>query len=77
VRTIAVRRASSADLNELLALYDELAGPKLSAAPADHDVGGCHKVGLLSGKHRLEAHHFYRSMGFEAVAEGFKLYLDE
>jgi ribosomal protein S18 acetylase RimI-like enzyme len=37
---------------------------------------GCYKVQLLSGKHRTEAHSFYRSVGFEAVAEGFKLYLD-
>jgi ribosomal protein S18 acetylase RimI-like enzyme len=40
-------------------------------------AASCHKVSLLSGKHRPEAHEFYRSMGFEAVAEGFKLYLDE
>ncbi len=39
-------------------------------------AAGCHKVGLLSGKHRPQAHHFYRSVGYEAVAEGFKLYLD-
>ena len=37
---------------------------------------GCYKVQLLSGRHRAEAHSFYRSLGFEAVAEGFKLYLD-
>jgi ribosomal protein S18 acetylase RimI-like enzyme len=37
---------------------------------------GCYKVQLLSGKHRAEAHRLYRSVGFEAVAEGFKLYLD-
>ena len=36
----------------------------------------CHKVGLLSGKARVEAHVFYRSVGYEAVAEGFKLYFD-
>jgi GNAT superfamily N-acetyltransferase len=37
---------------------------------------GCCKLELLSGKHRGEAHAFYRSVGFEAVAEGFKLYFD-
>jgi GNAT superfamily N-acetyltransferase len=37
---------------------------------------GCCKVELLSGKPRAEAHAFYRSVGFEAVAEGFKLYFD-
>ena len=34
---------------------------------------GCYKVQLTSGKHRAEAHAFYRSLGFEAVAEGFKV----
>jgi ribosomal protein S18 acetylase RimI-like enzyme len=37
---------------------------------------GCYKVQLTSGKHRTEAHAFYRSLGFEAVAEGFKTYFD-
>jgi len=37
---------------------------------------GCHKVGLLSGNARVEAHSFYRSVGYEPVCEGFKLYLD-
>ena len=38
---------------------------------------GCYKVQLLSGKHRAaEAHEFYRRLGFEAVAEGFKLFSD-
>ena len=40
-------------------------------------AAGCCKVQLLSGKHRTWAHEFYESMGFEAVAEGFKLYFDE
>jgi GNAT superfamily N-acetyltransferase len=35
---------------------------------------GCHKVSLLSGKHRPEAHQFYRSVGYDPVSEGFKLY---
>lgn len=37
---------------------------------------GCHKIALLSGKHRREAHAFYESLGYEPVAEGFKLYFD-
>jgi GNAT superfamily N-acetyltransferase len=37
----------------------------------------CYKLQLLSGKQRVEAHRFYRAIGFESVAEGFKLYLDE
>ena len=36
---------------------------------------GCYKVQLLSNKRRTHAHAFYRSMGFEAIAEGFRLYL--
>jgi GNAT superfamily N-acetyltransferase len=38
---------------------------------------GCYKVQLHSGKQRAaEAHVFYGSLGFEAVAEGFKNFLD-
>ena len=36
---------------------------------------GCYKVQLLSNKRRSQAHEFYRSVGFEAVAEGFRRYL--
>ncbi|MBI4296404.1 MAG: GNAT family N-acetyltransferase [Chloroflexi bacterium] len=35
---------------------------------------GCYKVQLLSQKKRLEAHQFYRSMGFQDSALGFRLY---
>jgi GNAT superfamily N-acetyltransferase len=38
---------------------------------------GCCKLELMSGKHRTGAHDFYRSVGMSAVAEGFKIYLDE
>jgi GNAT superfamily N-acetyltransferase len=38
---------------------------------------GCYKLQLVSGKHRTEAYAFYRSMGLDAVAEGFKIYFDE
>lgn len=150
--TITVRPAERADLEGLLALFEELAGEKTSALPADRaeaerrlpeilgdarrelavalldgelvgtadlvmisqlthrgepwaivenvivtsaarrtGVGtallghlieraraaGCCKVQLISGKHRAEAHAFYRSAGMSAVAEGFKLYFDE
>jgi ribosomal protein S18 acetylase RimI-like enzyme len=37
---------------------------------------GCYKVQLLSRKHRHEAHAFYRSVGFEPLAEGFRFYID-
>jgi GNAT superfamily N-acetyltransferase len=40
-------------------------------------TAGCCKLQLISGKHRAEAHEFYRSMGLVAVAEGFKVYFDE
>jgi GNAT superfamily N-acetyltransferase len=36
---------------------------------------GCYKVSLLSHKKRLEAHDFYRSMGFEESALGFRKYI--
>ncbi len=37
---------------------------------------GCYKIQLLSNKQRTEAHGFYRSVGFEAVAEGFRRFLE-
>jgi len=36
---------------------------------------GCYKVILTSDKRRERAHEFYRSLGFEASAHGFRLYL--
>ena len=35
---------------------------------------GCYKVMLTSDKRRERAHKFYRSLGFEASAEGFRFY---
>jgi len=43
-------------------------------AIAQAKKAGCYKVQLLSNKKRVEAHRFYRSMGFEASAHGFRLY---
>ena len=37
---------------------------------------GCHKVQLHSNNKRLEAHQFYRSLGFEDSALGFRLYFE-
>ena len=35
---------------------------------------GCFKLVLSSDKRRKEAHQFYRSLGFQASAHGFRLY---
>lgn len=35
---------------------------------------GCYRIALSSDKRRKEAHQFYRSLGFEASAEGLRLY---
>ena len=35
---------------------------------------GCYKVQLLSNRKRREAHEFYRALGFEDSAAGFRLY---
>jgi ribosomal protein S18 acetylase RimI-like enzyme len=35
---------------------------------------GCFTIGLSSNKMRVEAHAFYRSLGFEDAALGFRLY---
>jgi N-acetylglutamate synthase-like GNAT family acetyltransferase len=35
----------------------------------------CYKIQLLSNNKRPEAHRFYRALGFETSAQGFRLYL--
>jgi GNAT superfamily N-acetyltransferase len=35
---------------------------------------GCYRVVLSSDRRRRDAHRFYRSLGFEASAHGFRLY---
>ena len=49
----------------------------LKTALRDARRGGCDKVQLLSHKrHAVDgAHELYRTLGFEAEAEGFRLYL--
>ena len=36
---------------------------------------GCYKAQLSSDNSRQEAHEFYRSLGYQATAQGFRLYL--
>ncbi|GAG17006.1 unnamed protein product [marine sediment metagenome] len=36
---------------------------------------GCYKIMLTSDNRRGEAHDFYRALGYEASAHGFRLYL--
>ena len=45
---------------------------------ADAAAASCHKIQLLTHKRHAHdgAHDFYRALGFEAEAEGFRLYLD-
>jgi predicted N-acetyltransferase YhbS len=35
---------------------------------------GCHRIELCSDRRRKEAHRLYRSVGFEALAYGFRIY---
>jgi GNAT superfamily N-acetyltransferase len=37
-------------------------------------AAGCYKLQLTSGKQRAAAHAFYRSLGLDSIAEGFKIY---
>jgi len=36
---------------------------------------GCYELQLLSNRVRTEAHAFYRALGFQSSAEGFRLYM--
>jgi len=38
---------------------------------------GCYKIMLTSDKRREPAHEFYKALGFEASAHGFKLYFKD
>ncbi len=41
---------------------------------AEAKEAGCYKIMLTSNKRREQAHEFYRSLGFDASAHGFRLY---
>ena len=52
-------------------------GSALMAAVLERaELAGCYKVQLISRKDRPAAHDFYRSLQFEASAEGFRRYLE-
>ena len=48
----------------------------LRAAVALAREAGCYKIQLLSRTERRAAHAFYESRGFQAIAQGYRLYLD-
>lgn len=48
----------------------------MTEALAEARAEGCYKVQLHSGKQRTGAHSFYRALGFDSIAEGFKIYFD-
>ena len=52
----------------------ELGGMLIAYAIDKAKSSGCYKVELSSTRSRRGAHLFYRSMGFEAAAYGFRLY---
>ena len=52
-----------------------IGGALLADAVAKARAAGCYKVQLLSRKERSDAHRFYRAVGFEPTAEGFRRYL--
>jgi GNAT superfamily N-acetyltransferase len=67
---------------ENVVVAGDLRGCGIGSALMGHVIdiartAGCYKVQLLSGRRRTGAHAFYRSLGMEPVAEGFKLYLEE
>lgn len=37
---------------------------------------GCYKIQLMTGSVRTGAHPFYEAQGFQAIAQGYRLYLD-
>lgn len=63
----------------------------VSAAARGHGIGtvlmehvvelarraGCYKIQLLSRKQRVDAHRFYRRLGFDPAAEGFRRYFED
>ncbi len=48
----------------------------LETATAIARDAGCYRMQLVSRDERKEAHAFYRRIGFEASAQGFRRYLD-
>lgn len=48
----------------------------LAAAVTAARSAGCYKLQLLSRSDRRAAHAFYESCGFQALAQGYRLYLE-
>ncbi len=74
----ARRRCSWKGSSSLLATGVKASpGRSCSEVLTDADAGGCNKVQLLSHKRHASdgAHRLYATIGFEAEAEGFRLYL--
>jgi GNAT superfamily N-acetyltransferase len=65
---------------EYVVVDEKLRGQGIGKALMEYIIdrakgAGCYKIMLTSDKRRTGAHEFYRSLGFEASAHGFRLYL--
>ncbi len=73
-------RASPWVLLENLMVDEGFRGKGLGRMLIDHAISKardarCYKIVLMSDTRREDAHRFYRHMGFEASAYGFRMYL--
>ena len=66
---------------ENMVVDEELRGQGIGRRLLDRCVelateAGCYKLQLQSAEHRLDAHRFYESFGFQPSSVGFRLYLE-